>query len=79
MILGEHVMDLRRGRRRESTASSRLLVLVARKMASCFSLGPVCCTASGFFPLLAMSIVSSACAEKTAVKSSIERSREGGD
>lgn len=78
MILGEHVMDLRRGRRRESTASSRLLVLVARKMA-CFSLGPVCCTASGFFPLLSMSTVSSACAERTAVKSSIERSREGGD
>lgn len=79
MILGEHAMDLRTGRRRESTASSRLLVLAARKMASCFSLGPVCRTPPGVIPLLAMSTVSSACAEKTAVKSSIEGSREGGD
>lgn len=46
MILGEHAMDLRTGRRRESTASSRRLVLAARNMASCFS-----CTPPGFIPI----------------------------
>lgn len=53
MILDEYAMYLRRVRkRRESTVSPRLLVLIAGKMELSFSSEPACCcTHSGFISI----------------------------